>query len=178
MIALGWWYLKAKRVQDCQESKVEMYKSIWGLVFKCNDSGIQFNLIQFSQEYSNQRNMRKKKDQTRTQDVTEFSLKISMSLRLSTSNNRGWAETLKNSFTLVEFGPLHKNGLSSLSVTRVTTHSKMWVTTHSKQEVSDNTLNKRWVLQLKKCEHYSSRNKLQEDHEGSSWENRKKLDWT
>jgi hypothetical protein len=38
-----------------------MYKSIWDLVFKYNDSGKQFNLIQFSQEYSNQRNERKKK---------------------------------------------------------------------------------------------------------------------
>jgi uncharacterized protein YutD len=34
------------------------------------------------------------------------------------------SEILKNSFTLVEFGPLHKNELPSLSVTRVTTHSK------------------------------------------------------
>jgi hypothetical protein len=54
-----------------------MYKLIWGLVFKCNGSGIQFNSIQFSQEYSNQRIVRKKrKNQTRTQDVTEFGLKI------------------------------------------------------------------------------------------------------
>jgi hypothetical protein len=36
-----------------------MYKPIWGLVFKCNGSERQFNLIQFSQEYSNQRNERK-----------------------------------------------------------------------------------------------------------------------
>jgi hypothetical protein len=42
--------------------------------------------------------------------------------------------------------------------------------------VSDNT--------LKKCEHYSSRkvsttaqNSLQVDQEGSSWDNREKLDW-
>jgi hypothetical protein len=34
---------------------------IWDLVFKCNGSGIQFNKIQFSQEYSNQRNVRKEK---------------------------------------------------------------------------------------------------------------------
>jgi hypothetical protein len=47
VIALGWWYLKAKRVQDCKEPEVEMYKPIWGLVFKCNGSGIQFNSIQF-----------------------------------------------------------------------------------------------------------------------------------
>jgi hypothetical protein len=76
LIALGWLYLKAKIVQDCKEPKVEIYKPIWGLVFKCNGSGRQFNLIQFSQEYNNQRNKRKeKKDQTRTQDVTEFDLK-------------------------------------------------------------------------------------------------------
>jgi hypothetical protein len=68
---------------------------------------------------------------------------MSTSSGLSTSNNWGWAETLKNSFTLVELGPLHKNGLSSLLVTRVTIHLKIWVTTHSKQEVSDNTLKKK-----------------------------------
>jgi hypothetical protein len=28
--------LKVKRVQYCKEPKVEMYKSIWDLVFKCN----------------------------------------------------------------------------------------------------------------------------------------------
>jgi hypothetical protein len=45
-------------------------------VFKCNGSGRQSNSIQFSQEYSNQRNERKKRnDQIRTQDVTEFDLK-------------------------------------------------------------------------------------------------------
>jgi hypothetical protein len=48
-------------VQECKQSKIEMYKLIWGLVFKCNGSGIQFNLIQFSQKYSNQKNMRKEK---------------------------------------------------------------------------------------------------------------------
>jgi hypothetical protein len=44
-------------------------------VFKWNDNGRQFNLIQFSKEYSNKK-MRenKRKDQARTQDVTEFSL--------------------------------------------------------------------------------------------------------
>jgi hypothetical protein len=46
-------------VQECKEPKEEMYKSIWGLMFKCNGSGIQFKSIQFSQEYSNQRNMKK-----------------------------------------------------------------------------------------------------------------------
>jgi hypothetical protein len=66
----------------------------------------------------------KRKDQTRTQDVTKFSLKMPTSPGLPTSNNWGWAEILKNSFILVELGPLHKNGLSSLSVTRVITHSK------------------------------------------------------
>jgi hypothetical protein len=61
---------------------------------------------------------------------------MSTSPGLSTANNWGWAEILKNSFTLVELGLLHKNGLPSLSVTRVATHSKMWVTTHSKKNVS------------------------------------------
>jgi hypothetical protein len=73
-------------VQDCKEPKVEIYKPIWGLVFNCNGSEIQFNSIQFSQEYSNQRNMRKK-DQTRTQDFTEFGLKMPTSPGLSTFNN-------------------------------------------------------------------------------------------
>jgi hypothetical protein len=49
-----------------------------------------------------------------------------------TSNNWGLAETLKNSFTLIELGPLHKNGLPNLSIIRVIIHSKMWVTTYSK----------------------------------------------
>jgi hypothetical protein len=50
-----------------------MYKPVWDLMFKCNDSGIRFKIIQFSQEYSNQRNVRKEsKDKARTQDVTEF----------------------------------------------------------------------------------------------------------
>jgi hypothetical protein len=66
----------------------------------------------------------KRKYQTRTQDVTEFSLKMSTFPGLPASNNWGWAEILKTSFTLVELGPLHKNRLSRLSVTRVTTHSK------------------------------------------------------
>jgi hypothetical protein len=50
-----------------------MYKPIWGLVFKCSGSGIQCNSIQFSQEYSNQRNVRKeKKISNKNKDVTEF----------------------------------------------------------------------------------------------------------
>jgi hypothetical protein len=48
-------------MQECKKPKVEMYKPILGLMFKCNGSKIQFKLIQFSQEYSNQRNVRKKK---------------------------------------------------------------------------------------------------------------------
>jgi hypothetical protein len=37
--------LKVKIVQECKEPKVKMYKHIWGLVFKCNGSGRQFNSI-------------------------------------------------------------------------------------------------------------------------------------
>jgi hypothetical protein len=60
-------------VQEYKEPKVEMDKSIWGLMFKSNGSGIRFKSIQFSQEYSNQRNVRKEsKDKARTQDVTKF----------------------------------------------------------------------------------------------------------
>jgi hypothetical protein len=36
-----------------------------------------------------------RKDQARTQDVTEFDLKMSTSPGLSIYNNWGWAETLK-----------------------------------------------------------------------------------
>jgi hypothetical protein len=38
---------------------------------------------------------KKRKDQIRTQDVTEFGLKIPTSPGLSTSNNWDWADTLK-----------------------------------------------------------------------------------
>jgi hypothetical protein len=38
---------------------------------------------------------KKRKDQTRTQDVTEFGLKMPMSPGLSTSNNWVWAKILK-----------------------------------------------------------------------------------
>jgi hypothetical protein len=53
--------LKVKIVQKYIEFKVKMYKSIWSLVFKCNCSEIQFNTIQLSQKYNNQRNIRKEK---------------------------------------------------------------------------------------------------------------------
>jgi hypothetical protein len=52
--------LKVKRVQECKKPKVEIYKPIWGLVFKCNDSERQFNSIQFSQEIAI-KEMREKK---------------------------------------------------------------------------------------------------------------------
>jgi hypothetical protein len=89
------------------------------------------------------------------------------SLELSASNNWGWADILKRIFTLVELGLLHKNELPSLSITQVTTHSKTWVTTHSK--IRSEHYNSKGV------EHNSSRKYFQEDHEGSSWENREKL---
>jgi hypothetical protein len=82
---------------------------------------------------------------------------MSTSPELSTSNNWDWADTLENSFTLVELDPLHKNRLSSPSVTRVTTHSKRWVTTHSKIRSEWQHTQKSWALQLKKGEHNSSK---------------------
>jgi hypothetical protein len=94
-----------------------------------------------------------KKNQTRTQDVKEFSLKIPTSPGLPTSNNWGWAEILKNSFTLVELGPLHKNGMPSLSIIRVTTHSKWWV--HNTFKIRNE-----WQHTQEKGEHYSLRNRL------------------
>jgi hypothetical protein len=64
----------SKIIQECKEPKVEIYIPIWGLMFKCNGSRIQFKSIKFSQEYNNKKNMRKKsKDKTKTQDVTKFS---------------------------------------------------------------------------------------------------------
>jgi hypothetical protein len=36
---------KVKRVQQFKELKIEMYKLIRGLMFKCNRSGRQFNSI-------------------------------------------------------------------------------------------------------------------------------------
>jgi hypothetical protein len=52
-------------VQECKQPKVEIYKPIWDLVFSCNGSGIQFNSIRFSQEYSNQRNKRIEKKRSK-----------------------------------------------------------------------------------------------------------------
>jgi hypothetical protein len=58
----------------------------------------EYNLIQFNSH----KNIaikeiweNKRKDQTRTQDVTEFGLKMPTSPELSSSNNWGWAEILK-----------------------------------------------------------------------------------
>jgi hypothetical protein len=73
---------------------------------------------------------KKRKDQIRTQDVTEFDFKhvyVFGTLNLQQLRLR---RNTKNSFILVQLGSLHKNGLPNLSVTRVTTHSK---------RVSDNT---------------------------------------
>jgi hypothetical protein len=61
-MALRMMIFKVKIIQDLKEPKVEMYKPIWGLVFKCNGSGRQFNSIQLSQEYSNQINEKKEKN--------------------------------------------------------------------------------------------------------------------
>jgi hypothetical protein len=131
--------LKIKIAQVCKKSKVKMYKPIWSLVFKYN--GSEKNSIWFNSHKNIAiKEIWEKKNQTRTQNVTEFGLKMPTSPGLPTSNNWDWAETLKTSFILVELSPLHKNELSSLSVTIVTTHSKRWTTTHSR-----------------KGEHYSSR---------------------
>jgi hypothetical protein len=115
----------SKKVQECKEPKVEMYKPIWGLVLKCNGSGIQFNTIQFLQEYSNKKYMRKEKKitnkNTRCNRVRLKNAYVSWTLNFQQLR---LTRNTKNSFTLVELGLLHKNGLSSLSVTRVTTHSK------------------------------------------------------
>jgi hypothetical protein len=56
---------------------------------------------------------------------------------LSTSNNWGWAETLKTTFTLVELGLLHKNAAKSIgNKSDNTLKNKKWVTTHSKKIIT------------------------------------------
>jgi hypothetical protein len=96
--------------------------------------------------------MRKKRTNKNTR-CNEVRIKMPTFSGLPTFNNWGWAETLKNNFTLVELDPLDKNGLPNLSVIRVTTYTQ------------------------EKCEHYSLRNvstTAQErftrrvDHKGSS----------
>jgi hypothetical protein len=139
-----------------------MYKSIWGLVFKYNDSVRQFNSIQFSQEYSNQKNERKKKkNQTRTQYVTEFELKMLTSPEFLTSNNWNWAEILKISFTLVELGPLHKKWAAKPIGNK---------SDNTLKNMSDNTLKN---VSTTAQEMFTRR----VDHKGSSLENGDKLDW-
>jgi hypothetical protein len=108
---------------------------------------------------------KKRKDQTRTQDVTEFGFKNVYVFGTLNLQQLRLSRNTKNSFTLVELGPLHKNGLPSISVTRVTTHSKKvsdntlknkkWVTKHSKRWALQ--LNKGWALQLKKMFTWRSR---------------------
>jgi hypothetical protein len=64
-------------------------------------------LFQLSQEYSNQINERKEKKRShKNTRCNGVRFKMPTSPGLPTFNNWGWVETLKNSFTLVEFGPL------------------------------------------------------------------------
>jgi predicted amino acid racemase len=88
---------------------------------------------------------------------------------LPTSNNWCWAEILKTSFTLVELGPLHKNGLPSRNKSDNTL-----------KKVSDNTLKIRseWQhTQEKVSATAQERFTRRVYHQGSSWENKEKLDW-
>jgi hypothetical protein len=57
----------------------------------------EYNLIRFDshKNIAIKEIWEKKKNQTRTQDVTEFGLKMPTSPGPSTSNNWGWAEILK-----------------------------------------------------------------------------------
>jgi hypothetical protein len=58
----------------------------------------EYNLIRFTSHKNiaiKKCEKRKRKDQTRTQNITEFGLKMPTSSRLSTSNNWVWAEILK-----------------------------------------------------------------------------------
>jgi hypothetical protein len=65
-----------------------MYKPIWGL---CSSvMAAEYNLIRFNSHKNianKEMREKKRKYQTRTQDVTEFGLKMPTSPELSTSNN-------------------------------------------------------------------------------------------
>jgi hypothetical protein len=82
------------------------------------DTSVRFN----SHKNITIKEMKENKRSNKNTICNRVRFKMSTSLGLSISNNWGWAETLKNNFTLVEFGPLHKNELPSLSITRVITH--------------------------------------------------------
>jgi hypothetical protein len=85
------------------------------------------NLIQFNSHKNIAiKEMREKKKEWSNKNTRCNGVRLKMPTfsELPTSNNWGWAETLKNSFTLVELGPLHKNRLPSISIIRVITHSK------------------------------------------------------
>jgi hypothetical protein len=101
----------------------------------------EYNLIQFnSHKNISIKETKKKKRSNKNTRCNEVRLTMPTSPGPSTSNNWDSTETLKNSFILVELDPLYKNELPTLSVTKVTTHSK---------KMSDNT--------LKKDEHYNSK---------------------
>jgi hypothetical protein len=86
---------------------------------------------------------------------------MSTSPEPSTSNNWDWADILKRIFTLVELGPLQKWAAKPIG------------------NKSDNTLKIRseWQHTQEKVSITAQENVFQEDHKGSSWENREKLDW-
>jgi hypothetical protein len=99
----------------------------------------------------------KKKRSNKNTRYNGVRLKMPMSPRLPTSNNWGWTETLKNSFTLVKFDPLHKKWVAKPISNK---------SDNTLKKVSDNTLKtrsewqhtqERWTLQLKKSEHNNSK---------------------
>jgi hypothetical protein len=70
------------------------------------------NSIQFNSHHNiviKEMREKKKKRSNKNTRCNGVRLKMPTSPGLPTSNNWDWAETLKNSFTLIEFGPLHKN---------------------------------------------------------------------
>jgi hypothetical protein len=111
---------------------------------------------------------KKIKDQSRTQDITEFGfnnayvsgtlnlqqLRLSRYIKNGFYTCRTWSLTQK--WAAKPIGNTNDNTL------------KTWVTTHSK--IINTTTQER-------VEHNNSRRSWEEDHEGSSWENREKLDW-
>jgi hypothetical protein len=111
---------------------------------------------------------KKRKDQSRTQDVTEFDfnnayisgtlnlqqLRLSRYIKKGFYTFRTWSLTQK--WVVKPIGNTSDNTL------------KTWVTTHSK--IMSTTAQER-------VEHNNSRRSWEDDHEWSNWENREKLDW-
>jgi hypothetical protein len=85
---------------------------------------------------------------------------------------------IKKGFTLVELGLLQKWAAKPIGNKSDNTLKKVSANTLKIRSEWQHTQDKKWVTtHSRKGEHYSSKECFQEDHEGSSWENKDKLDW-